>query len=477
MIQKLLFSNDKSTVQLLPRNYKKWFKDIDFQANELSFMKFLYNFSDFMKNHADRVIKLTHKYKAEFYFKFFVVTQSVRKPFTIYIAFNYIEYLNKSGFNYIIKSSDYNDLKPFIQDIIENYIEYLEDFCKILKDKYEDNNNLNDRKLVSLMEKVLITEYKKSREVALVQLSVTCDIHFKDNYNKSLFFDVIKNLRKEHYKVMIVEDETVFFYPFNKNLQIIDKNIPKIRFYDKQKDTIYRYYKKKKQDKHFFLLKEFDDVTFTERFEAVDILSQESKKLEGDFIKALTSLNDTIRFELEFNKKAVKVKFKKTDFFKLNLDNEQIIFDYLKDIMDMKTTSFKDTVFHDLVTGFKEVATFNKSKINVFEVSGDITDRFNFIIKEAGFLNRITFFTPLKNGLSSLSDPYTGMSQNAISSKIKRLRHQGIVKGFGKGVILNQPYRSLLEVYNYYHVYNCITRRKFTPRSKAKLSRGVARRS
>lgn len=445
MIQKVLYSNDKSTIRLIHNDIKKLWKP-DIECNELFFTKLLYKFADYMKNHADKVIKATHKYKAEFYFKFYVITQSVRKPFTIYVGFNYIEYLNKSGFNYIIKSSELNDLKPFIQRILEEYLEYMEEFCEILKEKYEINNNLSDRKIVSLFERYILSEYKKSRELAYVQLSVTCDIHFKDSVNKGLFFNVIKNIKKEWYKVMVIENETVFFYPFNRNTQSIKRDIPKIRFYDKRADTKYRYFKRKKEGKkYYFLLKEFDDVTFSERFEYIDILSQEGKrfkeKLESEFYKALEDLKYVIRFELEFNQKALEKRFKTASFYDLQLSNKDIISNYLQEILDMETTEFKETVFHDLLTGKKEVIECKNVKVDTFSCSGDLLECFNQVIKYA---------QPLLN--TTLKD-YTPLSTNSMYSRLKRLRYKGMIKGYGSNIRVNQPYASLLDIYTHYLVY------------------------
>ncbi len=464
LAKQIYISNDKSSVQLLPRNYKHWFRGLtEFQSNQVAFSKLLYHFSKYMETVADKVIHLTHKYKSEFYFPYYQITQTRRIPFSVYINFNYIEFKNRSGFNYIKHRSDFEDLQLFIEEIINNYLESFESFLYYLDEKWNDLKDSKgfllskeyDRKLIDLLRKDLFLEYRKSKEVAFVNISVTCDIHFGDSYSKNLFFDVVKNLKNEDYKVMVIEDETVFFYPFNKNLQIINRNIPKIRFYDKQKDTVFRYYKKRKAGNHYFLLKSYDDVTALERFEAIDVYSQESELLDQDFGEALSFLNNVIRFELEFPKKSIKAIFKENNIYKIKLNNDKVISDYLNTLLDMQTTSFKDTIFYDQVTKEKVVINYHKIAFDELGSTGDVTEKFNFVVKNAEFLNRITFTHSIINGKSKV-DPYSKMSQNTIYSRVKRLRQDGVVRGHGKNIVLIQPYQALLSIYNHYYVYNYI---------------------
>jgi len=361
-----------------------------------------------------------------------MVTQMRKIPFGIYINFNYIEYLNQTGFNYIIHNSDYSDLKPFVRDIIDEYIKLLDEFLTLLKDKYEDKN---ERNYIEYFDKLLIREYKLSKEVALVNLSLTCDVHFSTPSEYDIFFDRVASLRKEDYKLNIWETETVLFVPWNRSLQIKPKNIPKIRFYDKQKDTCFRYYKKKKLGNHYFLLKSYDDVNLMERFEAIDIYSQEAKTLEQDFTKAYSSLDNTLRIEVEYNRKSIKQRFGHCDFFKLKIDNEADILDTVRNLFDMETVSFKDTIYHDQVTGFKEVVDHKKAQIDIMDCSGDLTEKFNFVIKNSEFLN-------------SIRHPSSDTSQSSVWSKLNRLRRKGVVTGRGKNTVLNDPYFDLLKIYN-----------------------------
>jgi len=424
-------------------NFLSWYKDRDLQSYDTSFSKIFHQFSQFMENKAEKVINMTHKYKSEYYFKFFMITQTRRIPFTIYINFNYIEYLNQCGFNYIIYLSEYEDLKPFVRDIIDEYMTLLDEFLSLFKDKWDDMDVFNtkyDRKLIKYFNELIIQEYKDTNQIALSQLSVTCDIHFNDSASKSIFFNAMSNIKKEHYKVMTVDDETIFFYPFNRNLQKLKKTIPKIRFYDKQKDTIFRYHKKRHAGQHYFLLKNYDDVSQMERFEAIDIYSQDSKKLEKEFIEAFSFLHNTLRFELEWNKHAIKEEFGSRDFFTLDIDNQAIMERYLAFLIDMETVSYKDLIYHDSVTNYKKIIHYVRAKVSPLETTGDLTERFNFVVKNAHFLNRMAFET----------------SNNSVYSKVKRLRKKGVLSGYGKNVHLNEPYRSLLDLYNHYFVTDYI---------------------
>jgi len=506
MIQKLLISNDKSIVKLLPQNSEKWFSgayDNIIRRNQFTFI--LNKFCDYMEDKVKKVSVISPKYKANFFYPYHVVTHMFQPPFSIVVVFNYIEYLNKCGFNYIIKSSTYEDLKPFVKDILDEYLDHLEEFCIVLKDKIENKDpemlkaKLSHGDRLSFI-KHLFTEYIISKRTVLVNLSVTADFHFEDAYSKNLFFNTVKDLVPVGYKPMTVYDETVFFYPSNFNirkpvkLKVKDVNskkskkknvffndsLPKIRFYDKQKDAIYRYYLKLYKGNHFFFLKSYDDITNTEKFEAIDIYSQDRDTLEWDFINALTSLDNTIRFEIEFSQAAAKKKFKSVDFFKLKLDNTQLIREYLVDLLDMESTFLKENIFRDCIrpktkktSSYLDIYTyFKKVNINLFSLSGDIRDKFEFVVKEAEFLNRLTSSVRLHskhlNVCSAAFDPNTGLSQNAIYSKIKRLRGQGVVRGKGKNIILNQPYKSLLHIYNYYHVHTLLVNLdKMEPRAKA----------
>jgi hypothetical protein len=466
MIQKVLYSNDKSSVQILPNNFKDFFTNQLLQENLLVFSKFLNHFAHFMEGKADRVINMTHKYKTEYYFPYYVVVQNRRIQFNpklkvnfgIYINFNYIEYKNKSGFNYIKYDTEFDELENFVKDIKEEYLSLMEEFIVELAEKFEDMyKNEYSPEYVNLFYKQLFKEYQTSNNIALINLSVTADIHFEDKVSKYIFFDMVKNLRKENYKLMTVENETIFFYPFNRNLQILNKNVPKIRFYDKQKDTIFRYFKKKKDSNSSFLMKSYDDVSMLERFQIVDLVSQDSKKLETDFIEAYTDLNNTIRFEIEYGKKAVKECFKTNLLHDIKINNKQFTDKFLFDFLDMNSTEFKVTHFYDMVTKEKDVEKV-KVNFNELDYSGKLTDYYNFILKYHKVLNTIE------------SGNYR--QDNSVRSHLKRMRKQGVFRGNGADVVLLQPYKNLLGIYNLNHFYNLLREDRSSEHRKRSGSAG-----
>jgi len=498
MIKDIKYSNDKSSIQILPKNYGCWFGKEEFrkylgklsfkefQDNEFPFRTIMYMFADYLKSNggADKVLKMTHKYKIEIYNKFYMISHSLRRPFGFYVNFNYIEYKNNSGFNYIIHCSEYDDLKPFVKDIILDYMDKLDQFLTLLKEEWsviKDKKDLKyDIMVIKCIEKFLIKHYKINPLIALVSLSVTCDIHFKDHISKNVFFNNLKKIQQEKYKIMIIDNETVFLYPYNRNLQSYNKYIPKIRFYDKQKDTMFRYYLHKKKEGLSLMIKDYEDFSVMERFSAIDIVSQEKLTLDKDYIKAMKDLENTIRFEVDFPKHSIKKALGSNLFFDLNINNRKLLLDYLNNTLDFESTAFNVTVFHDLVTNEKEVVKYKNIKVSPLGCSGDLSSKYNFILKNYDFLNKIlsniyvsekkviktgefikgsndqiTKEITIKNNLSC------DMTSNAVSSKLKRFRHRGVVRGNGRSVIILEPYRTLLDLHNYYfineHMSKCVT--------------------
>ena len=458
MIQKLLYSNDKSTVQVMPKNYKDWFSfGCPYWEHSYAFSRFFFLFGKYMEGKASRVINSTHKYSVEFYFPYFMIRQLRRANsfvrngkecrsavFNFYIHFNYIQYLNKSGFNYIKYSSEFEELKPFVQDIIELYLSHLSDFVQQLHDKWDEltdskGNYLKDKYglgVVYLFERYVIDQFRDNSNVAISDLSVTLDIHFKDVVSKKIFFNAIKNLKQEHYKMFIVEDETVFLNPYNRIYEIKDKNYPKIRFYDKQKDLFYRYKQKLKGEGYLIGI---EDKNLKRIFTMIDKFShsENKKNLEQDFIEGYVFLNNVIRFEVDFGKKSLDVAFGNRNFNNFVLDNYTFLLDYLRKIMVQDTTTFVEKYYDWKDMKYKQI-NFKDVTINSLDSSGDLTDKFNFVIKHAEFLN----------------NPFS-KSGNARYSKIRRFKKQGVFKGRGKNLMLNEPYRSLLDVFNHYHCFDC----------------------
>jgi hypothetical protein len=487
MIKDRFYSNDKSTVQVLPKNYKNWFyKDKEaFQANKISFGRLMYIFSKFMETKTMEVKHFLPKYKDEYYFKFFMISQQRKPPFGFWINFNYIQYLNNSGFNYIKESSEFLDLVPFIESIIEEYLGLMQEFIQEVRvnwDEIKDSEgNLISEQLfredINLFEEYVFKSLLYSKEISLAELSITGDIHFSNSSAKNTFFDIISSVLKDNYKRHIVENETVYFNPFNKTLQKIDRNIPKIRFYDKQKDVIFNYFKKKdklrkqitKTKKEIDYFKEEpDDTKPFERFETVTILSHDEENLETEFIDAYTFLQNTFRFEVDFfSKPSIRAKFGTTNIFKIKIekmDNLALLQEYLDYVLDVQTTSFKERYFYDMVTKEEKHHNYNKVKIDVLEDSGGLTEKFNIVIKDAEFLNDLNSEVQVnKRNVSS------DRSLNSIYSKKRRLRQEGIIKGFGKKCVLNEPYKSLLMLYNIFQNYNLLTKEVkhlFEPRAE-----------
>jgi len=461
MIKYRLIGNDKSGIKILPKNYKKWFSnsiyDGDlYQMYEDGFSKIFFLFGKYMQDRfgKERVKHFSTKYKFEFYFPYFMVAQWRRKPFSIVINFNYLQYMNKSFFNHISKSHDFEDLKDFVKNMIDEYFFYIDTFLTILEDKWEEKMKGYDKKYLNIFRKLVLDELKSLEVVTLDNLSVTMDIHFDNPYIKNMFFNVVKNIEKDHYKTMTVSDETIFFYPYNRNLQIIDKSIPKLRFYDKQKDTVYKYYKKKEGIKKVSVSDYSSESDKFRVFEEIDAYSQKKATLEHDFNESIGFLNNTIRFEVDFGKKSFKQKFGKVNFFDFHLDNEAIIKEYLSELLDMQSSDLVEVIFYDQVTKEKKLARIKN--INKFEASGDILNYYNLVIKHSELLNLINFkMIEYKDG--KYNDTYFNRHPNTINSQIMELRRDGILRGKGKNIVLNQPYGSLLDVFNHFYIYNLLT--------------------
>lgn len=465
MIKNYYISNDKSSAQLLPGNFKSWLNSKNELCAEITPISKIFNhFTVYMQDKCERYINITNKYKVEFYFKYFQITQYRRVPFTIYINFNYIQYKNQSGFNYIREDTEFYELREFLENIKDFYLNFLTNFIDLFEDKYDrlkDSKNIffkdqYDRNVINIFKRHLLYEYMNSREFKYTNISVTCDFHFENPMYKNMYFSVIQLLQKDQYKNMRIDDETVFMAPFNHSLQIPNKNLPKIRFYDKQKDTIFRYYRKKRGISKGFDNSSIEDLSMTERFDLLNVYSQESKELEIDFIDALGFLRNCLRFELEFPKSSLKKIFGNTNIYSLTIDNHQIIFDYLIDLLDSQYTSFTETKFYDQVTKEKEIIVYDKIYFDEIGCTGDVTEKFNFICKHSSFLNRVR---NLRCYPHNKKDCESGLSQNALYSKIKRFKKQGVLRGHGQNISLNQPYLALLGIYNHYYVYNLIRKR------------------
>jgi hypothetical protein len=461
----MLYSNDKSSVKLFPANHKAWFYDSNLITYSSKISHIFSAFFKFVEKKAKTVRIITKRDKksgnyfhtAEIVFPYFSISQRQEKPFGIYVHFNYIEYKNKAGFNYIKESTEYNQLKDFVTEIVYEYICYLEEFVEFLNKDMETTKYVFGRNDVLAFVALVINEYKKTKNIGLNQLSVTCDIHFVDTLSKAVFFNVISRIRKESYKTMIVDDETVFFYPYNHNIEQYDKSLPKVRFYDKQKDTLYRYFLKKKKGDHILLTSSVDEFSMLERFECIDIASQELKDLNSECAKAMNLTKDTLRFELEYSKKAVKRAFLTSNFYDININNMSYVNSYLVSFLDNETTSYKELLFHDTVSKEKQIANVS-AKINAFSESGQISEYFNFVIKEHEFLNRISHGNVSGDEVTaeSIMQNENSATKVAIYHKISRFRKKGILHGRGKNVCLNEPYRSLLDIFNLYHYYNLL---------------------
>jgi len=463
MIQKLLYSNDKSTVQVMPENYKEWFSEnCPYLDNASAYSHLFYFFSKYMKSKANKVINRTHKYSVEFYFPYFMIRQLRRTNpnpvFNFYIHFNYIQYLNKSGFNYIKYNSEFEELKPFVQDIIEFYLFHLKEFVGVLYDKWYEltdskGNYISDKyniSIINLFKEHIIDNLNNSKEVAISNLSVTLDIHFDSVTSKKIFFNTIKNLRQEHYKMFIVEDETIFLYPFNRIYQIDDKNYPKIRFYDKQKDLFHRFKKKLKEKGYLYIGEDEDSKAI---FELIDKISHRRDKrlLEKDFIEGYQFLDNVLRFEVDFNKKSLDNSFGSRKLSEFRLNNYDFLIDYLNKLLNQETTSFSESYYDWKDMEYKR-RDFKDVIINQLGCSGDVTDKLNFVMKHAEFLN----------------NPFN-KSGDARYSKVRRFKEMGVFTGRGKNLVINQPYRSLLDIYNHYYCFDYWNNKMFNEKPKAVL--------
>ncbi len=294
----------------------------------------------------------------------------------------------------------------------------------------------------------ILNQYRNNiKNITIHQLSVTFDIHFKTRMDKEVFFDSISTIQHEGYKQFKVQDETLFYYPWDFQKDCYTKRRPKIRFYDKQKDIKHRYMQKLKKVRAFDFAD--DDKEESRIFKNIDLESHK-ETLQEDFLKGYSFVNNTIRFEIDFNSVNLYLEFEELKLSKLNLNNMEIVNNYLGKLLDLETVSFEETLYYDQVTKERVVSKIRNCQIDTIDSSGDLTERFNLIIKHHKFLNNINYHLV---GMHK-QDTEMQMSSNALYSKIKRFRERGIISGRGKDVHLNEPYLSLLKLFNKYQTYD-----------------------
>ena len=165
-------------------------------------------------------------------------------------------------------------------------------------------------------------------------------------------------------------------------------------------------------------------------------MRKRKQELDEEFCEGYGLLEDVLRFEVDLGKKSIKNTFGSRSFFNLNLNNYDFLIDYLNKILIQDITSFSENYFDWKEMVYKR-RDLKDVVINPLSTTGHLTDKFNFVIKHSDFLN---------NPFSKTGD--------ALYSKIRRFKEKGVFNGRGKDLFLNQPYRSLLDIYNHYVVFD-----------------------
>ena len=496
------YSNDKSSVRVMASNYS-------FLCNKNTaekiyidkpFSEYLHHFSKWCEEAKGITVRrFTYKRKFELDFPYFSASIIRKAPFSIIISFNYIQYLNESGFNYIQYCSEFDDLKPFVTSCINHVISLLTEFYSDFCSKYDQVTDFNGillkdkfvRKSLTYFNKHYISVLRKERVVDLCAFSVTLDIKFNNPEEKSIFFNSISTFSQPYYKGYRIDDETLYFFPYNKTLESAIKDLPVVRFYDKQKNLLYEYFKQRKifyrKDKALKKLRnhqfshipvENDFMTFIENdtqlevFEAVTIAShkQDYAKFEADFVKSYNFLDNVLRFEIDFKSiRAIRFMFKTSSFYDLHVDNETLINDYLYSFINQENVSYTEILFKDQLKQFDtEKFKYINHLTNICE---DITDMsllrhyMSVTIKNQKLFNSILSYR-------SMPTHALNCSKTAFSMRISRLRQKGVVSGRGSNISLNQPYSHLLSLLNLYTICKPICTQLLEHRSQKQSCKG-----
>jgi len=473
--------------------------------------EFLLTLKDYMIDKCDKVEYFKWKDKIEFYFSNgeCMITQMLKPSFQFIICINLLKQINKTGFNHIIRNNEFDELKNRVFDYKDMWIEVLKKHFYHYSDKFDND-------VINVYRYKFLERFNTYKNIKFDKLSITADIKFKTPIHKKIYMKKLYNLRLLNHKPFTAGYfETIYFNPFDEKTYNKITFFPKIRFYDKDKDLLHlykealvknnslrqgtskRYNDKKMKEirdltsedvfinkKSLDLLKNVNNLIYgkfhldlineliseinTDNLKKIDeeerpfVLLDEyyfnvlvkNNKLEQNYIKAISFTdNKTLRFEVDFGKKAIipflnkyrNIDNAKKELLDIQINNEEILNFYHKQIMRNDITINTESLFDWENIGTEETSevdikknsTKKKEKIvNQIKTSGDLTLYFNIALKNQKDLTKIHY------------SPEEIFNNKNFIYRCKQLKNKGIVNMKGDKVVLNYPYTYLIELIN-----------------------------